>query len=190
MEREAAEVPCILLDTNVWLDMYIPNRKGGPNANRLVELAQEQCAKLVFASHACLDVFQKVSFEQKSWVRRSTQLTQEWATAIKRYAWDCVADMQEVATAIPVDSNDLYLACKYRERHDDLEDDLVLAACQRAKANYLVTNDKKLLSHAPMEALSPEEMVRLMEAGLAKGTTPASTPRDATYWMYQWLAKT
>ena len=64
MTRDITEAPCILVDTNVWLDMYIPNRKGADDAIRLIDIAQEQSASLAFASHTCLDVFQKVSFEQ------------------------------------------------------------------------------------------------------------------------------
>ena len=189
MARDITETPCILVDTGVWLDMYIPNRKGADDAIRLIDIAQEQSASLAFASHTCLDVFQKVSFEQKAWVRKHGALTERWATAIKRYAWDCVNDMQDIATAIPVDSNDLYLACRYRDQHDDLEDDLILAACKKAQANYLVTSDKKLLAHAPIEALTTSEMTRLLKAGLAKTSPVSATPRDATYWMYQWLSK-
>ena len=189
MARDITEAPCILIDTNVWLDMYIPNREGADDAIRLIDIARELSASLAFASHTCLDVFQKVSFEQKAWVRKQGVLTEKWATAIKRYAWDCINDMQEIATAIPVDSNDLYLACRYRDQHDDLEDDLILAACKRAQANYLVTNDKKLLAHAPIEAVTASEMTRLLKAGLAKTSPVPAASRDATYWMYQWLRK-
>ena len=185
MPQVANEVPVILIDTNVWLDMYIPQRQGAQVAARLVEVAQEQGASLLFASHACLDVFQRVSFEQKSWVRRSHgELTEAWARTIKGYAWDCVNDMQEIAAGVPTDSSDLYLACRQRDRHDDL----VIAACRRAGANYLVTNDRKLLRHAPLEAKTAAEMLQLLEAGLAKGTAPTDETRDATYWLRQWLA--
>lgn len=188
MPQEANEVSVILIDTNVWLDMYIPRRQGAQMAARLIEVAQEQGASLLFASHACLDVFQKVSFEQKSWVRSSYgELTEAWARSIKGYAWDCVNDMREIATGVPTDSSDLYLACRQRDRHDDLEDDLVIAACRRAGANYLVTNDRKLLRHAPLEAKTAAEMLQLLEAGLAKGTAPTDETRDATYWLRQWL---
>ena len=116
-EDDAGRVPCALMDTNVWLDMYVPHRAGRQDAMTLVDLGQRQLVTLVFASQASLDVFQKVSFEHKSWVRSRGPLTEAWAVAIKRYAWDCVNDMQEVATAIPQDHNDLYLACRYRDNH-------------------------------------------------------------------------
>ena len=65
MTRDITETPCILIDTNIWLDMYIPNREGADDAVRLIDIAQEQSASLVFASHTCLDVFQKVSSSRK-----------------------------------------------------------------------------------------------------------------------------
>lgn len=179
--------PCILVDTNVWLDVYIPGRPGAQAANELIEEASRQGAHLVFPSHACLDVFCRVSFEHKRWVRESSELTEAWAVAIKRYAWDCVNDLRKIATAVPVDSSDLYLACKHRDAHDDLEDDLVLAACQRAHANYLVTNDRKLLRHSPVETKTPSAMVGLLRSGLANVSGMTTASHDATYWMYQWL---
>jgi len=42
---------------------------------------------------------------------------------------------------------------------------MVLAAAKRAKADYLVTSDKKLLSHAPLAgvaAVSPGDMLGIL----------------------------
>ena len=48
--------------------------------------------------------------------------------------------------------------------HADFEDDLVIAAALRAKADYLVTNDEGLLRHCPVAALDARDMVALLEA--------------------------
>jgi predicted nucleic acid-binding protein len=117
----------------------------------------------VYAAQSSLDVYQRVIINNKRWVRESSELTETWATAIKRWAWDAVTSMQELAVAVPVDMSDIWLACKYRDYHDDYEDDLVLAACRRAHADYLVTNDRKLLAHADVCAKTPRQMVELLK---------------------------
>lgn len=125
--------------------------------------------------------------DNKAWVRRSRELTEADAIAIKHLAWDAVASMREQATAIPVADSDVYLACRFRDVHGDLEDDLVLAACQRAKANYLVTRDESLLRHAPIEACTPAEMLELLQTGRAKGTTVSREVAGPSDWFYHWL---
>lgn len=62
--------------------------------------------------------------------------------------------MDEIATAVGADSSDVWLVRKYQRIHADFEDCMVLAAAQRAKADYLVTSDEALLRHAPVAALS------------------------------------
>lgn len=180
--------PILLLDTNVWLDLFLPHRPGGPAAAELIEAAEASGASLAYPSHALLDVYQKVRSDNKRWIRQSRPLTETDALAIKRMAWDFVDIMRRIATAISCDLNDVDLACTFRDGHDDLENDLVLAACQRAHANYLVTTDARLASHAPLEAKSPQGMTELLRSGRARST---STTRDAasdTEWLYEWLS--
>ena len=71
------------------------------------------------------------------------------ALAIRSLAWSCVANMGEIGTMVGMDASDMWLAEKYREIHDDFEDDLVLAAMERCGADFLVTNDERLLRDAP-----------------------------------------
>ena len=40
----------------------------------------------------------------------------------------------------------------------------VVAAARRAKADYLVTNDERLLRHSPVAALSPRDMLALLRS--------------------------
>lgn len=181
--------PILLLDTNIWLDLFLPHRPGREAAISLLEEAELRQASLMYPSQAILDVYQKVRADNKRWIRQSRTLTETDALAIKRLAWDYVNTMRTIATAIPVDANDVALACAFRDSHDDLEDDLVLAACKRAHANYLVTNDSTLAGHAPIEAKTPEEMLELLRTGRAKSTPPSREAINATDWLYRWLAE-
>lgn len=181
--------PIILVDTNVWLDLFLPHRPGRNDALALLDAAEAHGASIAYASHALLDVYQKVRADNKRWIRESRELTQTDALAIKRMAWDHITLMQTIATAIPVDTHDVALACHFRDTHDDFEDDLVLAACQRARANYLVTTDAALAAHAPIEAKSPAQMADLLRQGRAKGTPATRDVAGATEWLYTWLAE-
>lgn len=60
-----------------------------------------------------------------------------------------------------LDTN-VWLARKYQRIHEDFEDCLVLAAAQRAKADFLVTSDDALLRHAPVAALSVDDFLALV----------------------------
>ena len=70
--------------------------------------------------------------------------------------------MQEQATAVGSATADLWLASKLCDQHAEIEDNLIVAACMRIKADYLVTNDEKLLRHAPVAAVTPTKMVQLL----------------------------
>lgn len=183
-----ANPPILLLDTNVWLDLFLPHRPNRETVLALLDEAELRGVSLAYSSQAILDVYQKVRADNKRWVRESRELTQLDALAIKRLAWDCVETMRRIAMTIPIDANDVTLACKFRDTHDDLKDDLVLAACQRAHANYLVTDDTMLVKHAPIEAKTPGEMLGLLRSGEARGTPPSRDTTDATDWLYRWLA--
>ena len=169
--------PCLLLDTNVWLETFIPNRPHRKDVQELFAEARKHDATLAFSSQTALNVYQKVRKDGKKWSRDQGILDEPMAR-------DCVNEMQSIATAVPTDMGDLYLACKHRDTHDDLEDDLVIAACQKACANYLVTLDRKLLEHAPVKAVTPAQMVGLLRSGKAEGTICAEPGRD---YLLEWL---
>ena len=181
--------PILLIDTNVWLDLFLPHRPNRETAMQLLDEAEAREAVLTYPSQALLDVYQKVRSDNKRWIRASRPLTESDALAIKRMAWDFVELMRSKATAIPVDANDVALACAFRDTHDDLEDDLVLAACRRAHADYLVTNDASLLAHAPIEAKTPAEMLELLRSGEAKGAPSSREAASSTDWLYRWLSE-
>lgn len=112
--------PTLLLDTNVWLDIYLPRRPQGNVALALVREAISRDASLAFPSQSILDVYQRVLVENKRWIREAGELTEAHSLAVRRMARDCVNDMREMAVAIPVGASDLYLACAFRDAHDDL----------------------------------------------------------------------
>lgn len=154
----------ILVDTNVWLDVFIPYRAAREQSCEFIEYALSMKHNLLFTLQTACDVYAKVGIEAKTWVRASSSLTEAWSRAIRSSAWDCVHQMQEMGTVVGADGSDLWVACRLREVHNDLEDDLILAACERAKVDYLVTKDKKLITDAPVAALTPAKMTLVLKS--------------------------
>lgn len=151
----------ILVDTNVWIDNYLPARPNTEASCDFIDEAKASGTTLLYPVHVIKDVFflLRSTMKQQERANHGT-LSEEMALAITESAWGCVENMRENATAVGADESDVWLACKYRPLLEDLEDDLVLAAAERAQANMLVTNDAQLI---------------------AKATVPAHTPADATF---------
>lgn len=56
------------------------------------------------------------------------------------------------------------LSAAQRCLHEDYEDNLVVAAAQRARAGCLVTNDQNLLKHSPVAVLSCTDALAYLQA--------------------------
>ncbi len=153
----------VLVDTCVWVDNYCADHAGGADAKRFLQMAVGQGAELLYAVHATKDVLYVLESEFKRAVRLELgALDEPTAQAAKRAALGCMRNMCDLATAVGADVSDVWLADKYLRIHGDFEDNLVLAACRRAKADYLVTNDRALIAHADVVAKTPREMLDLM----------------------------
>lgn len=154
----------IMVDTNVWVDLYVPGRPLRDASLAFFKAVQRDDVELVFTLDIARAVYRVVSYEAKRWVRQDKGLLSDaYAKAIAAHGWDFVESMQEQATAIGSATADLWLASKLRDEHAEIEDNLIVAACMRIEADYLVTNDEKLLRHAPVATVTPQQMVRLLE---------------------------
>lgn len=153
----------VLLDTNVWLDAFDGARLRSHAANELIDVCVRRGIDLLYAVGTAKDVYYLVGASLKRQARATDPVLSEGqARAIATYAAACVTNMDEIATAVGADSSDVWLARKYQRIHADFEDCMVLAAAQRAKADYLVTNDEAFLRHAPVAALSVEDFLALV----------------------------
>ena len=180
--------PIILVDTCVWLDLFLLDRPGRKDAQALVRYALNGEIPLVYASHSALDVYAKAGICAKRFFREAGQLSETQARAARTFAWDCATQMREVATPVPADMSDFYYAEKFRPLHEDLEDNLILAGCNRARASYLVTTDKRLLRHADVLTKTPAEMLALLKSGLTHGNEDEGQAHDSAYYLRRWLA--
>lgn len=154
----------ILVDTNVWLDYFIGLRAGHDEAAAFLRGSERVEAQLLYPAATLQDVFYLMARELKRIARSVAPVTESDVQAIRRIAWGCIDNMRELATAVGMDESDLWLACKYRTLTWDLEDNVVLAAAQRAEVDYLVTNDRVLIQRATVPALTPKDMTALLDA--------------------------
>ena len=120
---------------------------------------------LLYPVHIIPDVFYLAFIDVKRLLcgQGSDELV---AKAARSTAWEYVNGMQEIATAVGADNSDVWLASKWESLHGDIEDNLVLAAAKRAQADYVVTSDRQLLSHAALAgvaAVSPEDMLAVLQ---------------------------
>ena len=86
-------------------------------------------------------------------------LTEDGAAASTNNAWEVAEGLNDVATPIAMDAADVWMARKLRSVHNDLEDNLVIAAAERANADYIVTSDAKLLQNPHVRALTAADML-------------------------------
>ena len=155
--------PKLLLDTNVWLDYFIDRSSLHDQANALVRSCIAKDVVLMAALPSLKDCFFLVSLELKR-IERSQRgmVSEQAANAIRKVAWSCVTSMRKLAYVVPADDTDVVEAAIMRTAHPDFEDNLVVAAALRAQADYLVTSDKSLARHAPIECLSLDEALAIV----------------------------
>lgn len=160
----AARPERLLIDTCVWLDVYLGERPHSDDARRLVDMALERDIVLMYAATTVKDVHYLVAQTLKRDRRAAGQaVTEVQARADNETAWACVDNMGQIATAVGMDMSDIWLAEHYKRVHPDIEDNLVGAAALRAKTDILVTDDVEFIRHAPVAALTPGDAVALLE---------------------------
>lgn len=154
----------LLLDTNVLLDQYLPGRPAGKASRALIRRAQERGDLLLYPARSIVDVHYVIASTLKSAVRAERgQVTQDEAAAAQEAAWGCVENLSQLATPVGMDASDVWLARRYKELNPDYEDCFVMAAAERAHADYIVTSDRGLLGKSTVAVLAPADMLALLE---------------------------
>lgn len=153
--------PLLLLDTNIWLDYYMADRRRHDAAFALVDALLSHEIDPLFAVTSIKDVFYLVQLGFNRAARSSLEpeeaLSESQLLAARECAWSCASHMQKIAFAVGLDASDIACAMRQKNIHPDLEDDLVIAAMVCSRADLLVTNDDKLLRHCPVAALDARD---------------------------------
>jgi len=157
------DCPIILVDTNVWLDNYLGDRPGSADSRHFIDVARTLGAQLTYPVHCLNDFYYLIQANLKRNVHRQGGVSENVALAIRETAWACVEHLRTLATAIAADESDAWRACKYRSLTNDLEDNFVLAAAERASVDFIVTNDQQLLRKATVNAYTPEDAALMLQ---------------------------
>ena len=153
----------LLVDTNIWLDVFDGERPKHVQCSALVAEAVARGIELAFAVSSAKDVYYVMAAASKRRARHADgTLAEGAARAAELFAWACVQNMQEVATPVAVDASDVWLAEKYRGQVHDFEDALIAAATSRCNADALVTNDEHFLRHCPVNAMDAADALAYM----------------------------
>lgn len=164
MSSPTATRPRLLVDTCIWIDSYFEREPNGKQARAFFDQAILREIPLLYSCNTAANLFNIVKQRLKKEQRMTGgEITPEFAAACTEVAWQCLEGMEECANAVAADSSDLWLARHFRSIHNDFEDNLVIAAAQRASANYIVTTDRMLIAHSPVAAKTPDEMIQLFE---------------------------
>lgn len=154
----------ILLDTNVLVDYYLGREPGCSACVSIINLAYDKHL-LCVAALSLKDVYYLVGATLKRLQRAEHgSLTQVDAKACNEIAWSCVQHAMDFALVVNTGNKECLDARVLRSLHDDFEDNLVVASARSAQMDFIVTGDEHLCAHSPVAALSPQDMVSLLEA--------------------------
>lgn len=168
MGAVSAESPLLLLDTNVWIAYFLGERPGHAETCDLLARAAERGVGIAYPVTASKDLFYLIArdFKMRCRAAGDGRLSESAAGAARATAWACVDHLSDLATAVPCDHTDVWLAGKQRKLHGDYEDDLVIAAAVRSGADLLVTYDEGLRAHATVACADPPAAMAWIEAML------------------------
>lgn len=156
----------LILDTNVWHEFAMgecPEHR----SSDLILWALTHEIRLGIAAHSAKDLFGLIERDIKRGNDADRKIDEEHSgPAARAVAWGVLDRILEQAEIVGSDYIDALLASKYRGLHDYYEDNLVVAACHRMKADALVTNDQKLLKHAPVLAMTPNGALQWLQVEL------------------------
>lgn len=155
----------IMLDTNIVVD-YLMGRAPACDECRKLIIAHAEGRHAVYASALSLkDAYYLISMHLKRMERlQSGELSESMANAANEIAWSCVRQLVDCLIIAPAGRSESLRAFTFKPVHGDFEDDLIIASALSAKVDYFVSNDKRLLRHAPIACLSSADMLALVDA--------------------------
>lgn len=155
----------VLLDTNILMDYLIGERPGHAAAMSLVD-ALYTCDLFdgcCFAGSIKDAYYVFVRENKREASRKSGTLSESVSIAINGIAWSSIETLEKFFTIIPCDMRTVWMARKLKGICSDFEDCLLLAACELADADFLVTNDERLQKIAPTKAANAETVLTLLQ---------------------------
>ena len=157
--------PALVVDSNVLIDFRTMPKEHESRA--FMSWALSHDVRIGVASHSLKDVFNMVERSLKRQNAIDAKIDPEVAgIAAREAAWTTIELLVDAVEIVGSDYMDALLATKYRPLHDFYEDNLVVAACHRMKADALVTNDRQLIRHAPVLTMTPGDALKWLQTEL------------------------
>lgn len=155
-----------LLDTNVLLDHLLQRDGHAQQARRALETCANHDVALLCASTSLKDI----AYIAEAMVRRQfkqgeSALENETLHMLVRHVpWRCVEQARALCDIAPIDQKTCDDALALRPKHDDFEDDLIVAAARQSGADCVITSDAELIAHFPEYCVSPSHIVQSFTA--------------------------
>ena len=149
----------LLIDTNVWIDFFLPARNDHINAQELIGYCEKFNVEMYAAFHSITNF--NYIFKNNLKLLYKNKLSSE---EINKLAWNATNNIIHSATIVGADYGDAYGAFIYKDIHNDYEDDIVYILAQKAKTDYIVTNDKNMIKHSPIGAYNTKDALKLVIA--------------------------
>ena len=148
-----------LVDTNIWIYYFMASEPHYEAILSFFETVDRRGGTLLFAPTTLKDVF----FLIPRILRREALASgQSEEASFAPVAWACVRTMTEVAVAAPLSLPECDLAWMLRNKHGDLEDNLIIAAAETCNADYVVSYDRDMLEHFSPACITPEQANKLL----------------------------
>lgn len=155
----------VLLDTDILLDYHLGRGECGAQCAELIRRLLEGGSVVMVAASTLKDEFYLIErLLKREAAGPDGAVSAQDARAIRDIAWACIRQAMEIAQVVDVGIGDCLRAAALRSLHGDFEDNLVAAAGERCKVDYLVTNDRRLQRHAAVRCLTSKEMLDLLDA--------------------------
>lgn len=155
----------LMLDTCIWVNSQIGTNRGHEAARKLIVAARKRGMQLGIAPHSLSTVFYVVCRHLGRFKAKDDSVSPECAAAaVKETAWGVVNSIMDYAIVIGADGSDARIAALHKSVHDDFEDDLVLAAARRMRADLIVSDDLGFVKHSPLPIMTADDALRWIMA--------------------------
>lgn len=149
----------IVIDTNVWLYYFLGRQPECRIIRDLFLACNDRGVTLLYTPTTYKDVFFLIPRQMR---RDAAAEGVRDDVSYLPSAWACVDALSQMAVAIPQSLVECSLARNLRKRHNDLEDNLLVAAAETSDADYIVTYDKRLIRDYDPVCLTPGQMLAFL----------------------------
>ncbi len=134
----------ILLDTNIFLDIYLKRGEFFEKSYVVFTEAQKKTSTCLVSAKSVLDI--------------NYFLKKSLSTLVLRRI---ISEILTICTVVDVTARDIYEAHGIGGK--DFEDDVLSASAQKADADCIITRNKKDFKQTGMKVMTPEEFLKSIE---------------------------